>query len=293
MSHIIDRVLLYLMGIFLIKLNPCRWSDMVYILTGLILAGATGYLGEVRKHSIEKWLYVFLPLAVILLPEFAPFVALTLYAGIYKYLEDKKYLLILTLFSVVPTIYSGIIVPDASVLIWALMLFMAFYTGRKSHVLKNQQEEMKHIRDDATERNAMGGTPGLALKRNSTLSLPEGPGSAAESSTRKHPLGNPSFFNSFSTEFSIFFVVAGSNVIYAPCSVCLIEFIISCSILGSRVTTLVVSVAGKYLLEIALLRLCLAYSVKTSVSLVTVAWSASVSKIVRRSRIEIPSLSRF
>ncbi len=155
MSHIIDRVLLYLMGIFLIKLNPCRWSDMVYILTGLILAGATGYLGEVRKHSIEKWLYVFLPLAVILLPEFAPFVALTLYAGIYKYLEDKKYLLILTLFSVVPTIYSGIIVPDASVLIWALMLFMAFYTGWKSHVLKNQQEEMKHIRDDATERNAM------------------------------------------------------------------------------------------------------------------------------------------
>ena len=155
MSHIIDRVLLYLMGIFLIKLNPCQWSDMVYILTGLILAGVTGYLGEVRKQPIEKWLYVFLPLGVVFLPEFAPFVALTLYAGIYKYLEDRKYLVVLSLFSVAPTIYSGIIVPDASALIWALMLFLAFYMGWKSYVLKMQNEDMKHIRDDATERNAM------------------------------------------------------------------------------------------------------------------------------------------
>lgn len=155
MSHIIDRVLLYLMGIFLIKLNPCRWSDMVYILTGLILAGATGYLGEVRKQPVEKWLYVFLPLGVVFLPEFAPFVALTLYAGIYKYLEDRKYLVVLSLFSVAPTIYSGIIVPDASALIWALMLFLAFYMGWKSYVLKMQNEDIKHIRDDATERNAM------------------------------------------------------------------------------------------------------------------------------------------
>lgn len=155
MTHIIDRVLLYLMGVFLIKLNPCQWSDMVYILTGLILAGITGYLGEVRKQPVEKWLYMLLPLGVIFLPEFAPFVALTLYAGIYKYLEDKKYLLILSLFSVVPTIYSGIVVPDASALIWALMLFLAFYMGWKSYVLKRQSEDIKHIRDDATERNAM------------------------------------------------------------------------------------------------------------------------------------------
>ncbi len=155
MTHIIDRVLLYLMGVFLIKLNPCQWSDMVYILTGLILAGITGYLGEVRKQPVEKWLYMLLPLGVVFLPEFAPFVALTLYAGIYKYLEDKKYLLILSLFSVVPTIYSGIVVPDASALIWALMLFLAFYMGWKSYVLKRQSEDIKHIRDDATERNAM------------------------------------------------------------------------------------------------------------------------------------------
>lgn len=155
MTHIIDRVLLYLMGVFLIKLNPCQWSDMVYILTGLILAGITGYLGEVRKQPAEKWLYMLLPLGVVFLPEFAPFVALTLYAGIYKYLEDKKYLLILSLFSVVPTIYSGIVVPDASALIWALMLFLAFYMGWKSFVLKRQSEDIKHIRDDATERNAM------------------------------------------------------------------------------------------------------------------------------------------
>lgn len=155
MTHIIDRVLLYLMGIFLIRLNPCQWSDMVYILIGLILAGITGYLGEVRKQPVEKWLYVLLPLGVLLLPEFAPFVALTLYAGIYKYLEDKRYLVILSLFSVGPTVYSGIVVREASALIWALMLFLAFYMGWKSHMLKKQNEDVKHIRDDATERNAM------------------------------------------------------------------------------------------------------------------------------------------
>jgi len=155
MTHIIDRVLLYLLGIFLIKLNPCQWADMVYILTGLILTGVTGYLGEVKKQTIEKWIYVLLPLGVMLLPEFAPFVGLTLYAGIYKYLGDRKYLVILSIFSVVPTIYSGIVVPDASALIWALMLFLAFYMAWKSHVLKKQNEEMKHIRDDAAEHNAM------------------------------------------------------------------------------------------------------------------------------------------
>lgn len=155
MTHIIDRVLLYLLGVFLIKLNSCQWSDMVYILTGLILAGITSYQGEVKKHPIEKWACVFLPLGVLWLPEFAPFVALTLYAGIYKYLEDRKYLVILSIFSVVPTIYSGIVVPDASALIWALMLFLAFYMAWKSHVLKKQNEEMKHIRDDAAEHNAM------------------------------------------------------------------------------------------------------------------------------------------
>ena len=155
MTHIVDRVLLYLLGIFLIKLNPCQWADMVYILTGLILTGVTGYLGEVRKQTIEKWIYVLLPLGVMLLPEFAPFVGLTLYAGIYKYLGDRKYLVILSIFAVVPTIYSGIVVPDASALIWALMLFLAFYMAWKSHVLKKQNEEMKHIRDDAAEHNAM------------------------------------------------------------------------------------------------------------------------------------------
>lgn len=155
MTHIIDRVLLYLLGVFLIKLNSCQWSDMVYILTGLILVGITSYQGEVKKHPIEKWACVLLPLGVLWLPEFAPFVALTLYAGIYKYLEDRRYLVILSIFSVVPTIYSGIVVPDASALIWALMLFLAFYMAWKSHVLKKQNEEMKHIRDDAAEHNAM------------------------------------------------------------------------------------------------------------------------------------------
>lgn len=155
MTHIIDRVLLYLLGVFLIKLNSCQWSDMVYILTGLILVGITSYQGEVKKNPIEKWACVLLPLGVLWLPEFAPFVALTLYAGIYKYLEDRKYLVILSIFSVVPTIYSGIVVPDASALIWALMLFLAFYMAWKSHVLKKQNEEMKHIRDDAAEHNAM------------------------------------------------------------------------------------------------------------------------------------------
>ena len=155
MTHIVDRVLLYILGIFLIKLNPCQWADMVYILTGLILTGATGYLGAVRKQPLEKGMYVILPLGVMLLPEFAPFVAITLYAGIYKYLEDKKYLIVLSSFSVVPTIYSGIVVPDASALIWALMLFLAFYMAWKSHMLKVRSEEVKHIRDDATEHNAM------------------------------------------------------------------------------------------------------------------------------------------
>ena len=155
MTHIIDRVLLYLMGIFLIKLSPCQWADMVYILTGLILTGSTGYLGEVRKNAPEKWLYAILPLGVLFLPEFAPFVALTLYAGIYKYLEDKKYLVVLSVLSVGPTVYSGIVVQEASVLIWALMLFLAFYMAWKSHVLKIRSEEVKHIRDDAAERNTM------------------------------------------------------------------------------------------------------------------------------------------
>lgn len=155
MLHIVDRALLYLMGIFLIKMNHCPWSDMVYILIGLILVGATGYLGEVRKHPAEKWTYTFLPLGVILLPEFAPFVALILYAGIYKYLDDKKYLVFLSIFSVAPTVYSGIIVPDASALVWVLMLFLAFYMAWKSRVLKLRSEEVKHIRDDAAERNAM------------------------------------------------------------------------------------------------------------------------------------------
>ena len=88
-------------------------------------------------------------------------------------------------------------------------------------------------------------------------------------------------------------VRSGSKVKYAPCSVCLTDDIISCSIFGSKVITLVVSFAGKNLFEIALFRLWRTYSVRTSVSLVTAAWSASVSKIVKRSRMEIPSLNKF
>ena len=56
-----------------------------------------------------------------------------------------------------------------------------------------------------------------------------------------------------------------TNVIYAPCSVCLTEFIISCSILGSRVTTVVISPSEKYVLEMARFNRCLTYSVNTSV----------------------------
>ena len=58
---------------------------------------------------------------------------------------------------------------------------------------------------------------------------------------------------------------------------------------------LVLSATTKYkdLLEIARFKLWRAYSVNTSVSLVAGAWSASVSKIVSRSRMEIPSESRF
>ena len=101
------------------------------------------------------------------------------------------------------------------------------------------------------------------------------------------------FATSSSTDAIIAFVRSGSSVRYAPCSVCLTEPMISCSIFGSTVITLVVSFAGKYLLEIARFKLWRAYSVNTSVSLVAGAWSASVSKIVSRSRMEIPSESRF
>ena len=68
---------------------------------------------------------------------------------------------------------------------------------------------------------------------------------------------------------------------------------ISCSTFGSSVMTLVVSFDGKYLLEIARFRLCLTYSVSTSVSLDVCAWSASDSKIDKRSLIEMPSRKRF
>ena len=106
----------------------------------------------------------------------------------------------------------------------------------------------------------------------------------------------PRFSNfaiSVSTESIIAFVFSGSIVRYAPCSVCFTEDMISCSTFGSSVTTLVTSFAGKYLFEIARLRLCRTYSVNTSVSLEVDAWSANVSKMVSRSLMEIPSLSRF
>ena len=57
--------------------------------------------------------------------------------------------------------------------------------------------------------------------------------------------------------------------------------------------TLVVSLAGKNLFEIARFKLCLVYSVRTSVSLVADAWSANVSKIESKSLIEMPSRSKF
>ena len=50
---------------------------------------------------------------------------------------------------------------------------------------------------------------------------------------------------------------------------------------------------GKYLFEIARFKLWRTYSVSTSVSLVVVALSASVSNIVTRSLIEMPSFKRF
>ncbi len=155
MTHIIDRILLYLLGMVLIKMNMCYLPDMVYILTGLILVGSTCYLGEVRESMAERVLYLILPLLTLCMPDFTPFVALTIYAGGYKYLQNRKYMVILILFSLAPTVYSGVFVPDASAWIWILMLFLAIYMAWKSHILLVCSEEIKHIRDDAAERNAI------------------------------------------------------------------------------------------------------------------------------------------
>ncbi len=155
MTHIIDRILLYLLGMVLIKMNMCYLPDMVYILTGLILVGSTCYLGDMRESIPERVVYLLLPLFALLMSDFTPFVALTIYAGAYKYLQNRRYMMALILCSLVPVVYSGFFVPEASAWIWVVMLFFAFYMAWKSHILRARSGEMKRIRDDAVERNAI------------------------------------------------------------------------------------------------------------------------------------------
>ena len=77
-----------------------------------------------------------------------------------------------------------------------------------------------------------------------------------------------SFLISSPTALRIALLLAGSRFRKAPVSVCFTLPMTSCSIFGSSVSTLVVSWEGKYLVEIALFKLCLTYSVRISVSLV-------------------------
>lgn len=155
MTHVIDRCLLYLLGLFLISLQDYNYVYMLYILMGIILVGTTCYLGNLQTNLIEKLLYLVLPFVTILLPDFTPFIALTLYAGAYKYLNNKHYLLALLPCSLLPCIYSCLLVPDSTGLLWILMLLPALYMAWKSHMLLVKTNEIKHIRDDAAERNAI------------------------------------------------------------------------------------------------------------------------------------------
>lgn len=155
MSHIIDRILLYLLSLFIINNRSFSLPDMFYILVGLILTGITCYLGNLRNSLPEKLMYLILPFATLLLPDFTPFVVLTLYAGVYKHLENKTYLTVLILCSAFPVIYSGFLIKDASILLWIFMLLLALYMGWKSQSLAHKTEEIKKIRDDAAERNAI------------------------------------------------------------------------------------------------------------------------------------------
>ena len=155
MSHIIDRILLYLLSLFIINNNRSLLPDMFYILVGLILTGVTCYLGNLKTNLPERLIYLILPFTTLSFPDFTPFVVLTLYAGVYKHLENKTYLTALILCSAFPVIYSGFLIPDASILLWIFMLLLALYMGWKSQNLARKTEEIKRIRDDAAERNAI------------------------------------------------------------------------------------------------------------------------------------------
>ena len=154
-THIVDRILLYLLSLFIINAKSYPLPDMLYILVGLILVGVTCYLGNLTESMPEKLMYLVLPFATVFFPSFTPFVVLTLYAGIYKYCNDKRYLITLAACSIFPVIYSGILIPDATILLWIFMLLLALYMGWKSRTLAHKTEEIKRIRDDAAERNAI------------------------------------------------------------------------------------------------------------------------------------------
>ena len=155
MTHIFDRLLLYLLGLFLIHSGSQTLPDMLYILTGIIIVGITCYLGNLRGSLAEKLGYLLLPFVTLCSPGFTPFVALFLYAGGYKYVTDKRYMTVLFICCVFPVMVSGILVPDATLLLWIGMLSMALMMAWKSHELVFCREAIRHIRDEAVEKNSI------------------------------------------------------------------------------------------------------------------------------------------
>lgn len=155
MSVYIDKIILYLMGAWLIYTEINIPYDIVFLLFGIIVFGITCYLDNSENYLGAKIAYVLLSLAGFAYVRMIPFVPIVAYSVAYKinkqYRFSVPYLIGLTgLIVRFSYVNSG----DYSSIIWLTGLCVfAILMGYKTHIIGKQDTDIKKMRDDSTEKN--------------------------------------------------------------------------------------------------------------------------------------------
>lgn len=155
MSAYIDKIIIYLMGAWLIYKEISIPYDIVFLLFGIIVFSATCYFDNSENNIGAKVAYVILAALGCAFIRMIPFIPLIVYSVSYKLNKDIKYVATYVFLSV------GLVIRFVSLgrtaveaLIWLVGLFIfAILLGYKAFVISRQKSDIKKMRDDSTERN--------------------------------------------------------------------------------------------------------------------------------------------
>ena len=155
MSVYIDKIILYLMGAWLIYTEINIPYDIVFLLFGIIVFSITCYFDNSENYLGAKIAYVLLSLAGFAYARMIPFVPIVAYSVAYKINKQNcfsvPYLIGLTgLIVRFAYVNSG----DYTSVIWLTGLCVfAILMGYKTYIIRKQDTDIKKMRDDSTEKN--------------------------------------------------------------------------------------------------------------------------------------------